>query len=240
MSFTCFQSRKIFWVIVSVLFATLAFTVYRHLPVLGVRASSATYTVVRTETGYDKAGVSHYTNLYTEAQRADGSRVLETQTAVERRRTLFFPNGDMILTNEHSGKKSTYPRRYSGVPNQKAPGSSCQSVEDARAGFVTEGYDLINGFQAVRRSRPSSDRKWIVWHAPDAGCALVQLRFEHEDGVTVQSLTSLSTSEPRADMFTVPDTFQEVAPSELYPTLGSSQKRRLDDNYIALRTKVAQ
>ncbi len=85
----------------------------------------------------------------------------------------------------------------------------------------------------------------MAWHALDAGCALVQVRAEHDTGVTVQNLTSLVQGEPDQALFQVSGTFQEVPPSGLFvpicsggdscKSLPDEVKQRLDQNYYAAR-----
>ena len=84
-----------------------------------------------------------------------------------------------------------------------------------------------------------------MWLALDADCAVVQQRFEHETGVSVQSLKSLIIAEPDSALFQVPLNFEEVPPSGLYvPVCGPSGrcssvpdavKQKLDRFYYALR-----
>ena len=92
----------------------------------------------------------------------------------------------------------------------------------------------------IARGRP--------WYALDVGCAMLQLRFEHEDGLTVQNLASLVDGEPDPALFQLPADFQEVTPSGLYEPICSpsgkctspsqSYLQRLDDDYRALRAKA--
>jgi hypothetical protein len=209
-------------------------------------ASGQPYTVVRTESGFDKAGVLKYTNRYIEAQRSDASTLRQAVTSVENRRRIYFANGDQVLTNELLGRKSTYPKRYSEVPGQRNPQASCYTAADAKTGWVIDGEETIAGHQAVRLRLSGSNRTMVAWHALDVGCALLQLRFEHESGVTVQNLVSLTAGEPDPALFQVPASYQEAPPSSLYEpvcrdgrctSVPDSLQQRLDRNYYAVRAR---
>jgi len=43
--------------------------------------------------------------------------------------------------------------------------------------------ETIAGYRAVRLRQGSSRRTAVAWHALDFGCALLQLRLEHQSGV---------------------------------------------------------
>ena len=238
--------KYFFWFALTALALNLGVSAYKILKPFKVRAASgAPYTVLRTETGFDKAGIPRYTNHYLEAIRTDGSTMKRVTTSVVQQRTIYFASGDEVLANELLGRKSTYPKRYSGVPLAREPQASCQNASDMKTGWVAHGVDVVGGYRTVRYVLPGPKRTLTAWYAPDAGCALLQLRLQHEDGVTVQNLTSIILGEPD-----VPDTLQEVPPSSLYEPICSgaasstcssvpeSVKQRLDKNYYAVRVKT--
>jgi hypothetical protein len=169
-----------------------------------------------------------------------------THYPVVQQRRIYFANGDYVLTNEILGRKSTYPQKYSAVPGKRDPASSCNNSEiDATNGWSIEGTDNVGGFRTVRMASTNSGRSWKIWYALDVGCAVVQSRYEQDNAVTVQNLTSLAPGEPDPSLFQLPAAFQEVPPSDLYQPvckdgkctapLPDAQKQRLDKNYVDLR-----
>jgi hypothetical protein len=158
-------------------------------------------------------------------------------------RRIYIANGDKILTNESLARKSTYPKFFVGVPEGRYAEDSCLSLSDKRAGWIAEGSENINGYRAVRVSTSGAKRKMTAWHALDVGCAQLQMRTEHESGVTVQKLTSLVAGEPDAKLFDAPATLQEVPPSRLYEpicanggsckSLPEAVQQRMDSKYQA-------
>ncbi len=235
----------LFWIVSAALVMSLAWTTYRHVTLLKVRAHSvAPYTVVRTENGYDEAGALKYVNQYVDALRSDGSQVHQVATSIENRRRIEFATGDEIQTNELLLRKSTYPKKSAGISAWRDPDASCRVAGDDR--WVVEGTEVISGHPTVRHVLPGEKRKMTVWYALDAQCALVQLRFEHEDGITVQSLASLSVGEPVSALFDVASNYQEVPPSKLHgpvckdgrcTSVPEAVQERLDKQYYALRAQ---
>jgi len=197
---------------------------------------------MRTEKAFDRAGSLKYVNRYLDAVRTDGSSVKQVVTSIENRRTINLTSGDEIRVNDLIGKKSTYPKKFSQVPSRN-PGSSCRAANDQN--WIIEGADSIEGHRTTRHVLAEGTRKMTAWYALDAQCALLQLRFEHEDGVTTQSLTSLALGEPSSSLFEVASTYQEVPPSSLFvrickdgetcSSLPATVTQRLDKNYYALR-----
>jgi hypothetical protein len=237
--------RVLFWSAVAVLSVNFGKLAYQGLTPHKVRAASGDpYTVLRTESGFDKAGTLRYTNQYIEAVRADGSNMWKATTSLVQQRRIYFANGEKVLTNELLGKKSTYPKQFASIPARR-PEASCLSPSDLKVGWVLDGTDSVGGYRTARVMFKGSKRIMTAWHALDAGCALLQLRLEHEDGLTVQNLSSLVFGEPDPTLFQVPANFQETPPSGLYPpicsgggsctSLPEAVMQRRDNNYHALR-----
>ncbi len=209
-----------------------------------VRAASPAYTVIRTEKAFDKTGTLRYTNEYLDAVRSDGAVVWRLSSLVERQRRIAFPDGKGIVINELNAKESTYPKNFPGLRVRRDPDTSCSSEADARVGIAFEGADSVGGHRALRFGQVSRHGVWKGWYVPDAGCALVQMRLEHDGGVTVQELASLTVGEPDSSLFQVPASFAETPPSGLYipkclngkcDTISDSVKARLDEKYYNSR-----
>ena len=139
----------------------------------------------RTEKAFDRTGTLRYTNHYVEARRGDGSIMSSASTAVVQQRKIDYANGDEVRMNELAEKKSTYPKKYAVVPGQRDPQASCSRADDAVAGWVPSGEERIGGYRTIRMVHAGGQRTMTAWYALDAGCALLQFRFEHETGVTV-------------------------------------------------------
>lgn len=228
------------------LVASLGWRVYT-VP-LKARAAAPVYTVVRTETAFDKAGNGLYTTEYLDAVGTDGSRVSRIWSPVGRQRHITFANGEGVAINELIGKKSTYPKKFPFLQVKRDPDRSCSSDVDAKVGAAIEGTDYIGGHRAVRFGHVNAEGDWKAWYAPDAGCALIQQRFEYDGGVTVQQLVSLGFGEPDPALFQVPASIQETPPSGLYvpqclngkcdKPLPDSVKTMLDKKYYEVRTQA--
>lgn len=222
--------------------AALSLNIYRsgfvRGPATAKAASLGAYTVLRTETGFDKNGNLRYTNHYVEAVRSDGSTMWRGSTSKAQQRKISFTNGDYIRTNELTGRKSTYPKRFAGgAPPQKNPLTSCLNADDANAGWTFAGEETVEGHRAARLVNVSGKRTMTMWDALDVACATLRLRFEDKDGVTEQVVSALVPGEPDAALFRVPDSFQEVAPSALHGSLPDSVSKRIDKNYNDLRAQ---
>jgi len=207
------------------------------------------YTVLRTESGFDNTGTLKYTNHYIEAERSDGSTMWRFASDLVQQRKLDFANGDHVRTNEVAGRKSTYPKRFSGRPVQRTPQASCITDADRKSGWTLGGEDTVDGHRAIRIVYRSGRRAMTTWRALDAACAVLQLHFEHETGRTEQNLSALILAEPDAALFQVPASFQEVPPSELQDacsdagipcasTIPDSVRKRLDKTYSDLRSRT--
>ncbi len=70
---------------------------------------------------------------------------------------------------------------------------------------------LVNGDESMTndllQKKSTFPQTTTTWYVPAADCALVQLRYEHEDGVTVQNLSSLVLAEPDPALFKVSESF---------------------------------
>ncbi len=240
-------SHVLLWGVLVTAGVSLGWLVYKGLVPIKVRAASTVYTVVRTEKGFDKVGNLRYTNEYVDSVRGDGSMMLKTSTAVDRRRRIGFANGAGVVINELIGKKSTYPKNFSALRVKRDPDTSCSSEVDSKVGIAAEGTDYVGGYRTVRFGSVNEEGAWKVWYAPEVGCALVQMRLEHREGVTIQQLASLSRGEPDPSLFQVPANLEETPPSGLYvpicrdgkcDTIPDSVKARLDKKYYEARSQV--
>jgi len=228
--------RFVFWLIVVILTANLVHRIF--VSSRAQAASQTPYTVVRTESGFDKAGTLRYTNYYVEALRSDGSTMWRASTSQVQQRKIFFANGDEVLTQDLLERKSTYPKRFAGAPLQRDPKSHCTSADDTKGLWVPSGEESIGGHRAARMVLTSGGRTFTAWYALDVGCALLQQRLEHETGVTVQNLTSLVVGEPDRALFQVPVSYQETPPSGLFVKIPDAVKQRLDQNYYGVRART--
>jgi hypothetical protein len=238
-------SNILLWGAAAALVANLAWRVYKVS--LKVQAASPVYTVIRTEKAFDKAGNLRYTNEYVDAVRSDGSVVSRVSTPIERQRRIAFASGDGILINELIGKKSTYPKNFPGLRVKRDPDTSCSSEFDAKAGIAIEGTNYVGGHRALRFGQVGGHGAWKGWYVPDVGCALVQMRLEHDEGVTVQQLASLTLGEPDPSLFQIPASLEETPPSGLYvpncwngkcDTISDSVKASLDKRYYDTRSQA--
>jgi hypothetical protein len=230
------------WAVVAALAVRLA---YKSIGPGAVRAGSSAYTVVRAEKAFDKSGNLVYTNEYLDALRSDGAVAYRFTSQVARTRRIAFPNGSGIVINELIAKKSTYPRKFTGIRIARDPNTSCSSEADAKVGIALEGTDTIGGYRTFRFGQVGSQGTWKGWYAPDLGCALLQMRLEHDTGVTEQQLSSVTLGEPDPALFQVQDNIQETVPSGLYPPLcrngncegiADAVKARMDKSYMDKRS----
>jgi len=206
------------------------------------QSSVISYTVQRTERGFDKAGTLKYTVPYVDAVRSDGSVMRRTG----HQREIDFANGDRVRTNERLARVSTYLNMNAGrAPVQRASQASCFTQDDRRAGWSLGAEETVAGHRTVRMTYTGGGRNLTIWRALDAGCAQVRLRFEHETGVTEQNLDSLVLGEPDAELFEVPPSYGEVPPSQLVPCEGDTCKALrdtvrtgIDRAYYALRSNA--
>jgi len=232
----------------ALLVGNLGRLIYRDWkPIKAHAASSTPYTVVRMESGFDKTGNLRYTNKYVEALRGDGSIMRTFTSSVVQQRRIEFANGDYVLMNELLGKMSTYPKRFPPGHLRRDPQASCFTASDGKAGSVIDGQETISGYRTVRFKHVGSTRTIVEWRSLDVGCALLQSRFEHEDGLTVQNLAALTIGEPPSTLFEVPKAFQEVQPSSQYEpickdgrctSVPDSVKQSMDKKYNDLRAKT--
>jgi hypothetical protein len=239
--------RALFWGVAAILAMNLGRLAYQGWKPLRARAAAAhSYTVIRTESGFDQAGTLKYMIQYIEAVRSDGSYVWKSTTPTVTQRKIYIANGDKILTNENIGKKTTYPHFFTGIPTPRDPASSCLPPQGN--GWVVDCTENVGGFRAVRLVSAGSKRTMTAWYALDVGCALLKTRFQHETGLTVSNLTSLRPGEPDAGLFQVDANFQETPPSGLYAPVcledgrctappPDNVRQNMDKNYAALRAK---
>ena len=240
----------IFWVVVALLALNAGRLVFTRPAHSQTQAPpTVAYTVMRTESVFDRAGVLKHTNYYVEAMRSDGSKMWRGATGAATDRKIDLASGDHVRTNETLGLKSTYPNLHGGAPVRRNPQAYCETSDDLKAGWVRGSLETVGGHQAVSMARGGSQRTMTVWYALDAGCAMLQLRSQHETGLTEQNLAALVLGEPDPALFQVPATFQEVPPSRLHgacpeadsgcKSLPDSVKNRLDAAYSRARAAAA-
>ena len=217
------------------------------LPTRARAASTVAYTVLRTESGFDSAGTLKYTNHYVEAVQSDGSRMWRGSTKDVQKRRIDFANGDHVVINELMGRKSTYPRKSAGPPVPRDPKASCAIAQELHSGWVVGGDDTVGAYRAVRMVNVNGPRTSTIWYGLDVGCAVLQLRLQHETGVTQQNLAAVILGEPDAALFQLSASIKEVPPSELFDcsgvegpctALSDQTKQRMDGTYYQVRAKA--
>jgi len=207
--------------------AVLALIVLFHgwIPRKTFAASVHAYTVVRTESVFDDTGALRATIRYIEALRSDGSTMRQSITPTVDQRRIDIAHGDMILTNESQGRKSTYPKAIT-MPPQRDPESSCVlTPPGGSVSWTVSRIDNIGGYRAIRLVYPGKSDTLTAWYALDAGCAQLESRLDHEGAISVQKLTSLAVGEPDPALFAVPASFNEVPPSALLDPVCNSAGR---------------
>jgi hypothetical protein len=119
--------------------------------------------------------------------------------------------------------------------------------QDASRGLLPAAHERVYNLPAVRFAQTWGKERLTMWYSLDFGCAILQQRFEHENGVSEQGLTSLTQSEPEASLFEVSSAFQEVPPSRLFdcPTqtgscMGDAVAAQIDKDYYDTRTRWAE
>jgi hypothetical protein len=242
--------RIVLWAMVAILALNAGRLVYSGFrPSRARAASTVAYTVLRTENGFDHAGTLMYTNHYVEAVRSDGSKMWRGTTKDVQKRRIDFANGDHVVINELLARKSTYPKKSAGPPVPRDPKASCATTQELTSGWVIGGEDTIGAYRAVRMVYDSSPRTWTIWYSLDVGCAVLQLRLQHETGVTQQNLAAIISGEPDAALFQLSASSKEVPPSELFDCSGvegrpcmelpDQTKQRMDNTYDDVRAKAA-
>ena len=201
--------RVLFWSIVAALTICAASVIYSA-------ESGAAYTVVRAEKVFDKSGALRFTTYYLEARRSDGSRVWRHMNPGLQDRRIYFASGGSVRVNDIAGRKSTYPLKQVGGMVLRDPAAGCETPEDKKIGLLAAGQDFVNGHRAVRFVMAPGKERFTMWYSLEFGCAILRQRYEHENGVSEQDLTSLTPGEPEASLFEVSGAFQEVPPSRLF------------------------
>lgn len=192
------------------------------------------YTVTVREMSYEPGREPRETGTSITAFRADGSMALVIEPwhaageEAVRTRTVNFSNGLDVRLNDGLRLKST--RRHESGP-RRSPATHCAySVESFAGDEELAGYRTA---KVVRGGRTS-------WYALDAGCAPVREIMDWGDGKrNEKTLLSLSLGEPDAGLFDVPESFQEVPPSQLMGRMELSQRPkalvRADEDYSRQR-----
>jgi hypothetical protein len=177
--------------------------------------------------------------------------MLRATTKHVQQRTIYFASGDFVKTSELKGKKSTYPKLYDGPQVRRDPAAGCVTADqehDPR--WTMGGEDTIGGYRAARVvMHLGSMRTLTMWYGLEAGCALLQQRFQHETGVTDQNLAAVILGEPDAALFQVSASLKEGPPSELVNCsdreggtctgLPDQYKQRVDKIYYDAQAKAA-
>lgn len=233
------------WLVLTVVLC--AAVIYVALPSKVGAASSKTYTVVRVEKAFDQAGTFRHALDYTEAVRGDGAVLFSYTNPNGRTRYIAFPDGHGYWVSDALRRKSTYPSRVPGMRIVRDPEKSCASPIDAGSKIFPDGEEQIAGQRALRfKTNDGSGSVWTTWYLPDANCALVQQRYEHGGGASVQELVSFSAAEPDAALFEIPADYQESLPSDLYPPqcrdgkcqeMPEIMKARINRSYLEVNQK---
>ncbi len=241
------SGRVLLWATIAILAWSAGRGVYRGFrPAPARAASTAAYTVLRTEKVFDNTGTLEFTNHYVEAVRSDGSRMRRSTTRDLQKREIYFANGDRVTTNELAGLKSTYPNV--GQPAPRDPKASCTTTEELASGRIIGGEDNIGGYRAVRLVNLLGASTLTMWYGLDLGCAVLQQRFQHETGITDQDLAAVIPGEPDAALFQLSASLKEVPPSRLFACpdglpgcteLSDRAQRRIDGQYYDARAKAA-
>ncbi|HKD08751.1 MAG TPA: hypothetical protein VKB79_22805 [Bryobacteraceae bacterium] len=239
--------KVLFWSFAALLIIGVAGIVYKVFrPTSVCAASSTAYTIVRAERVFDPNGALRVTNYYLEARRSDGSRVWGHTTPEVQDRRIYFANGDSVRINDLAARKSTYLQKQVGGMLVRDPAVDCMTPQDVSQGILP-AHERAYGHPAVRFAQTWGRERLTMWYSLDFGCSILQQRFEHENGVSEQGLTSLTQGEPEASLFEVSSASQEVPPSRLFdcPTqtgscIGDAMAAQMDKDYYDTWTGRAE
>lgn len=219
--------RYIFWLLVILLSANAIRTHFSSLKAALVPAKIVPYTVVLQDYTIQPDGSSIVQSKLTMAVRSDGSRVMYS-TSIDpaglAERTIDFSSGRKVIVMERIRKKSTTfdsSKANPGLWLVYASNNCLMQGSDLQEEVAD--HEVIGGYRTVKLSTNfSSGSKMTRWLALDYGCALVQDRFEWQDGqASEKKLLSMTTSEPMTALFDEPAQFDEVSYSNLL-SLGPS------------------
>jgi hypothetical protein len=192
---------------------------------LGVRAQSDVreYTIVRVETSKS----SHppvINRAVFEARRADGARV--TGEVGDSRRFLILPAQRIrVEVDDRLRAMTTIP--LPAIPIPRAHDSNCgvsEVLPDVKP-RVTGGENVLGVETVAVRTEQTLGAETLVrtqWSAPDLNCAVVKVVEDRldADGKAIGHFEILpekiTVGPPVAELFTVPPSYAEKLPSELY------------------------
>jgi hypothetical protein len=234
-------SRPVLWGVVAILSAGVAGVIVKGLgPRAALAAGSHTFTVDRREDVYGKNGILYCENHYIEGTRCDGSQVFQLKarpvpgpadaTLKVRERRIYSANGDLVRINEATGQMSTFPRGHLSIPVHRGVEASCLAPEAAHIGFRLEGEESVGPYRAAKVVWGNGGQHWTAWYGLDFGCAMLQQRMDHDDGLTTQTLESITSAEPDPALFEVAG-LVEVPPSKLFPEPNEAHKQHMDGVY---------
>ena len=199
---------------------------------------------MKTEKVYDNNGKLWNLNYYVTALRSDGSWMKRATVNDVQDREVFFANGQSVRLNELASRMSTYPHAPAGTMIVRDPGNGCVTAQEKNSGWRSSGQEDINGHPTIRVVKLLGRRTLTLWYSLEFGCAILKQRLEHETGVSEQDLTAVIQGEPDAALFQVPNSFQEVPPSQLFDCslfkgpcepLPDSVVQRMDRIYYSAR-----
>ena len=225
-------TSRLSWV-PAVLVATVAFVALAHAQ------TRAGYTVTLQEVLTTRSGASSVVSLELQAQREDGSTVLQLGPEGQTARHIRLPAGLLIDTNDRDKRMSTFhlsPDRVTAYPRD--PQQRCLRDRDD-----FEGEEVVGGYRTAKIV--SAGGGSMRWYALDHSCAMVRSVMEHADGSRSEKFLVSLTPGPPADALFQTDGYVEGPPSALAtvttcdPSCEQFRKRR-DADYYRLRPKGVQ
>ena len=170
------------------------------------------FTVVLEEVVTDAVGTSRTVAQRTEALRTDGSTVTVFGHAGRGRRINLI-SGVVITVNDSKRRKSTVAKSvglWAGDPEQRCVKSVTGQLLSSGASVI--GTDRVNGYVAAKIQFA---KHVTQWRALDHGCALLRQTMDFgSQGSSDTRLVALIPGEPRPEMFTVPNDYEELPPSK--------------------------
>lgn len=211
-------------------------------PVVGVRDGRYTpYTLVTARSFRTASGSIVRSNIRaTFAVRSDGAYVDKYEALDNRhywkntiRRTISFPSGLLINTDDVAELKSTMLDKVGNRIRLASPQEQCLRTRERvplreyRQSAVSE--EVVSGYRTVVVRGANS----TLWYAVDVGCALLQADTDFgPNGLSRTTLESLTPGEPSPDLFAVRDAYEEVPPSV---RIRSQATPREDEQYYSRR-----
>lgn len=224
-------SGSVLWIITTVALAVAVFFLVQPLTLEHIaRAQVKTNPFTLELESYDVSDSSTGTLIAKEtvARRSDGATVrvasiagLVGLQADETARQIWLPDGQEFTVYDGVEAAIRFPMLSAqalALQKEKVlnPPGNCIFPGETLTGYGTQrGYKV-----AIVKVGPIGDNEVTAWYAPDLGCEKLQYRVEarEPDGsmklVSETRAVSLTTGEPDARLFDVPDSYAKVAPSE--------------------------